>query len=336
MHLPLRSLVSAGESLARQPVAGPLVRAGLFVPIQVGSQVRKRFRTRLSGDASGVPDWVRDIATVGEGPGLFEPGGVVWRVHGDLSTLVGGVAALLGQATHPRALRGVEEHSAYREDPWARLAGTARWLVTLTFGSEHLAERESARVRGMHRKVSGRGYAASDPDLLRWVHLAFTDAFLHAQLAVGEDLSRRFGRTWPDTYVREWAVTAERLGATDLPTTAQELYDAIAALEPDLAPVPRDMRRFLQSPPGLSPAERLFYATLSRAGGQLLHPTLAPFAGVPGRGSGLRRSLELQAVRLELQSLHLAVGSTSPSEQAARWRLRTAPQPPWLETAGRR
>ena len=329
MPLPIRPLVSAGESLARQPLAGPILRTGFAVPLTAGKLVRKQFRARVSGEGTGAPDWVRDIATVGEGPGWFEPDGVVWRVHGDLSTLVGGVVALLGQASHPLALQGVEEHSAYRADPWARLAGTARWLVTCTFGSEQLAERESARVRGMHRKVTGRGYAASDPHLLRWVHLAFTDAFLHAQLAVGDDLTRRFGRDWPDTYVAEWAVTAERLGAVDLPHTREELYDAIAALAPELAPVPADMRRFLTSPPGLSPAERAFYTTLVRAGRQLVHPTLAPLAGVPGRrGSG--RSLELQAVRLELQALHLALGSRSPSEEAARYRVGLSPKPEWL------
>lgn len=168
--------------------------------------VRGAFRSRVSGDPTGAPDWVRAIATVGEGPGLFEPDGVVWRVHGDLSTLTGGVAALLGQAAHPLALAGVQGHSAYTEDPWKRLAGTARWLVVSTFGSDKLAERESARVRGMHRKVKGttadgRAYAAGDPDLLRWVHLAFTDAFLAAQLAVGTDLAPRFGPRWPDAYV---------------------------------------------------------------------------------------------------------------------------------------
>jgi hypothetical protein len=58
---------------------------------------RTRFRARVSGDPTGAPDWVRDIARVGAGPGWFEPDGVVWRVHGDLATLVGGVGALLGR-----------------------------------------------------------------------------------------------------------------------------------------------------------------------------------------------------------------------------------------------
>ena len=46
---------------------------------------------------------------------------------------------------------------------------------------------------GMHRRVrgttdDGRAYSAGDPELLRWVHLAFTDAFLAAQAAVGRDM----------------------------------------------------------------------------------------------------------------------------------------------------
>lgn len=293
--------------------------------------MRQTFRARVSGDATGAPDWVRGIASVGSGAGWFEPDGVVWRVHGDLSTLAGGVAALLAQASHPRALAGVERHSAYRDDPWQRLAGTARWLVVTTFGSAELAEREAARVRAMHQRVRGPGYSASDPDLLRWVHLAFTDAFLAAQLAVGTDLRPRFGRGWPDAYVGAWARSATELGATDLPVTARELDEALAAYRPELAEVPDRMRSFLLDPPGLSGPERLFYATLSAAGGLLVSPHVAPFARVPGRrGPGLLRRPVLAAVRTELKGLHLALGAYSPSEEAARFRLSLADRPEWL------
>src|SRR5918998_684224 len=261
--------------------------------------------------------------------------GVVWRVHGDLSTLVGGVAALLGQAAHPLALAGVQRHSAYREDPWKRLAGTARWLVVSTFGSEELAERESARVRGMHEtvrgRVRGRPYSASDPGLLRWVHLAFTDAFLAAQQAVGRDLTARFGRGWPDVYVREWARSAEELGATDLPRSAAELADALAAHRPQLAPVPDALRAFLAAPPGLSAPERVFYRGLSGAAGHLVSPALADRASVPGRGQG--GAAQVAVARAQLTALRLALGDRSPSEQAARWRLGLGPAPDWAEEA---
>ncbi|SNS65414.1 Uncharacterized conserved protein, DUF2236 family [Geodermatophilus saharensis] len=294
---------------------------------------RAAFRSRVSGDPTGAPDWVRDIARVGTGPGWFEPDGVVWRVHGDLSTLVGGVAALLGQAAHPLALAGVQQHSAYREDPWKRLAGTARWLVVTTFGSAELAEREAARVRGMHGsvrgRVRGRPYSASDPQLLRWVHLAFTDAFLAAQQAVGRDLAARFGRSWPDAYVADWARSAEQLGATDLPRSAAELADALAAYRPQLAPVPDSLRAFLAAPPGLSAPERVFYRGLSGAAAQLVSPTLAGCAGVPGRGRGA--AAPVAVARAQLSALRLALGDRSPSEEAARWRLGLGPAPDWAQ-----
>jgi len=307
-----------------------------FLISDLAARTRAAFRARVSGDPTGAPAWVRDIARVGTGPGWFEPDGVVWRVHGDLSTLVGGVAALLGQGAHPLALAGVERHSNYREDPWKRLAGTARWLVVSTFGSAELAERESARVRSMHRKVrgttdDGRPYSAGDAELLRWVHLAFTDAFLAAQLAVGRDMSR-FGPRWGDAYVGEWARSAEALGATDLPTTRAELAEALADYAPVLEPVPPHLLAFLSAPPGLSAPERVVYSGFSGAAALLVSPTIAPLAGVPGRSEpGLADRGQLAVTRLQLRAMGLALGSSSPSEQAARWRLGLGPAPDWLD-----
>ena len=298
-------------------------------------RVRSRFRARVSGDPTGAPDWVREIATVGEGPGWYEPDGVVWRVHGDLATLAGGVAALLGQGAHPLALAGVQRHSAYQQDPWKRLAGTARWLVVSTFGSAELAEREAGRVRALHARVSGtddsgRAYAASDPVLLRWVHLAFTDAFLTSHEHLGADLALRFGPRWADAYVGDWQRSAAALGARDLPTTRDELGQALAELGPELEPVPADLRTFLSAPPGLSAPEQLFYAGLARTASLLLSPTIAPLAGVRGRGElGPVQRAQITAARVQLRGLRLVLGAYSPSEEAARFRLGTAGPPPW-------
>lgn len=306
-------------------------------PADLALRVRRAFRARVSGDPTGAPDWVRDIALVGEGPGWFEPDGVVWRVHGDLSTLVGGVAALLGQGAHPLAMAGVSRHSSYRSDPWARLAGTARWLTVSTFGSAELAERDSARVRGMHGRVrgttdDGRAYAASDPTLLRWVHLAFTDAFLGAHEAVGHDLVPQFGRNWADTYVADWSRSARALGAEDLPTNRRELAEALRALEPTLEPVPAELLTFLAAPDGLNRAEKIFYNGLAGAGALVLSPSVAPFAGVPGRGDrSAAARLRLQRTRLQLRAFQLALGPYSPSEDAARYRVGLAGRPDWLD-----
>lgn len=306
-------------------------------PADLAHRVRRAFRARVSGDPTGAPDWVREIALVGEGPGWFEPDGVVWRVHGDLSTLVGGVAALLGQGAHPLAMAGVARHSSYRSDPWARLAGTARWLTVSTFGSAELAGRESARIRGMHERVrgrtdDGRAYAASDPALLRWVHLAFTDAFLGAQEAIGQDLAPQFGRNWADTYVADWSRSARALGAEDLPVNRRELAEALRAVEPDLEPVPAELLTFLSAPGGLNWAERIFYNGLASAGALVVSPSVAPLAGVPGRGDRSPTArFRLQRTRWQLRTFQLALGPHSPSEDAARYRVGLAGRPDWLD-----
>jgi uncharacterized protein (DUF2236 family) len=209
-------------------------------------------------------------------------------------------------------------HSDYRQDPWKRLAGTARWLVVSTFGSDELAEREASRVRRLHTVVrgtadDGRAYAASDPALLRWVHLAFTDAFLAAHVALGRDLTGRFGLRWPDAYVKDWERSARALGAEDLPTSRTELAEALRAYVPDLEPVPQHLRTFLSAPPGLAPPEQAFYAGLAAGAGLLVSPTLAPFAGVPGRD---RRDVvaraRLQATRLQLRGPPGRAGAGEP------------------------
>ena len=329
-----------GSEARRRDEERPVLDVAPGVSARPGSalalRVRRAFRARVSGDPTGAPDWVRDIALVGAGPGWFEPDGVVWRVHGDLSTLVGGVAALLGQGAHPLALAGVQRHSSYRSDPWARLAGTARWLVVTTFGSDELAGREAARVRGMHGRVrgrtgDGRSYSAADPALLRWVHLAFTDAFLAAQEAVGHDLAPRFGRGWADAYVADWARSARALGAQDLPASRRELAEALRAVEPDLEPVPADLLGFLADPGGLNRAERVFYAGLAGAGALVVSPSVAPLAGVPGRGDRTPAArARLLRTRWQLRAFQLALGPHSPSEAAARYRIGLAGPPEWL------
>ena len=107
----------------------------------------------------------------------FEPGSPIARVHGDASMFIGGLSALLLQSLHPLAMAGVDEHSGYRGDPWGRLARTSHFLAVTTFGTADDAQREIDVVRAVHRRVTGvapdgRPYAASDPHLLSWVHLA--------------------------------------------------------------------------------------------------------------------------------------------------------------------
>jgi uncharacterized protein (DUF2236 family) len=137
---------------------------------------------------SGVPEDAAD-----DGP--FGPASITWRVSADLASPVAGLRSLLVQALHPLAMAGVDQHSGWRRDPAGRLAATSAYLATVTFGERAVAERAAARVRRIHDHVrgvdtvTGRRYAAGDPALLLWVHVALVQSGLAAGWAFGTPLA---------------------------------------------------------------------------------------------------------------------------------------------------
>ncbi|UPK73756.1 DUF2236 domain-containing protein [Nocardioidaceae bacterium SCSIO 66511] len=204
----------------------------------------------------------------------FAPGSPITVVHADSSMFVGGLRALLLQSLHPLAMAGVADHSGFRGDPWGRLQRTSAFLGITTFGSAAEARRAVARVRGVHRRIrgetpDGRPYEASDPELLRWVHIAEADSFLTAHDRYG---LRRLSDAERDTYVAQTAVVARALGADDVPETVAELRSALADFRPELASTPAARRtaRFLLVHPPVPIALRAPYTMLSAAAVGLL------------------------------------------------------------------
>jgi uncharacterized protein (DUF2236 family) len=277
------------------------------------------FRAIVSGEST-TPDWVRDLEN-GDDEGWFGPESAVWAVHGNLATLVGGVRSLLVQALHPAAVTGVDEHSTYREDPLGRLAGTTRWLTVTTFGSRAAAERECARVRGMHRRVRGtytgadgveHPYRAGDEDLLAWVHASFTQSFLVSHQVFGGAIPGG-----PDVYVREWAKAGELVGVTHPPCSVAELTSAIAGYEPVLAMTPATERTvgFLRNPPLPAPAQ-VGYQVLFAAAVSTLDEPSRRLLGLPPSGATARA-----AARAMLAGMRALLGEGPPAQAAARRRL---------------
>ena len=124
-----------------------------------------------------------DPAAAPGDPGLFGPGSASWQVIAEPAAIVGGIRSLLVQLLHPLAMAGVADHSAFRDDPLARLHRTSGYVSTTTFGSTPEALGVAAAVRRAHRVVAGqapdgRPYRAGDPALLAWVSVALTSSFL--------------------------------------------------------------------------------------------------------------------------------------------------------------
>lgn len=237
----------------------------------VRAAISAHIRDRVAG-----PEAEAKRAAMFDAPGKrwFPEDAPIRRVHADTAMFIGGIRALLLQALHPLAMAGVDEHSDFRKDPWGRLQRTADFIAITTFAPEEMALSIIERVKAVHATVvgtapDGRPYAASDPHLLRWVHVAEVDSFLQAYQTYGA------GTLTPeeaDSYVRDMASISERLGATGLPQTVAELEAQIEAFRPELysTPAARSVSRYLVLNPPLPLKERPVYGAIASASVALL------------------------------------------------------------------
>lgn len=232
--------------------------------------VRKRLGdtifSRVAGDEGPAR---RDRIHGSQGPRRYLPGSAIHVVHSDASMFVGGIRALLLQSLHPLAMAAVDAHSGFRGDPWGRLQRTSTFLAETTFGTIEDADRAIAVVRAVHQRVrgtapDGRPYVASDPHLIRWVHIAEIDSFLRAHDRYGARPLSSAGR---DAYVAEAAHVARALGAVDVPETVAELEELLAAYRPELksTPAARAAARFILVRPPVPLALRAPYMLMSAA-----------------------------------------------------------------------
>ena len=283
-----------------------------------------RFRRIITGDPSGVPPWLEQISAGGD-QGLFLPSDAPWIVHGDLATLIGGIRALLIQALHPGTLAGVAQHSRYETDPLGRLAGTTKWLTILTFGGMSTIAAESNRVNSMHQRVQGTyqtadggktEYRATDPELLQWVHVAFTDSFLRTfQLYSPE---RKLALA--DEYVAKWAQAVTFLGLPDGPASEAELEEVMRKYltdgELEVNEQTHRVVTFIKRPP-LSRAALFVYAFLFQAALVSIPDPYQTMLGLKAKPKWLVMPIARGLMRL----MKLAIGPHSPLEEAAIERL---------------
>ncbi|MEX0992761.1 MAG: oxygenase MpaB family protein [Solirubrobacterales bacterium] len=153
----------------------------------------------------------------------FTPDDVIWRVSREMALMLGGGRALLMQAAHPLVVAGVDQHSNYRSGPWGRLERTMEAVWTIVYGTRGDADRTTARVRAMHRRVNGTiaedmgpfpagtRYDATDPDLLMWVHATLIDTAMLVYTSWVGPLSE--DEQW--SYYEDVKVTARMFGVTD-------------------------------------------------------------------------------------------------------------------------
>ena len=313
---PFRTLSASPDPTHRAPVGattGPLLRR---LRSRAGDQVRALTRSNsgLSLDYDNPPG----------DPGLFGPDAVCWRVHADFpAMLAGGVSALLLQALHPRALAGVWDHSSFRTDMQGRLGRTAQFIAGTTYGSRADAMRLIDRVRRIHASIQGTApdgqpYAADDPDLLTWVHVAEVSSFMAGYLRYVGPLSV----AEQDRYFEEEATVAALLGAPDVPRSRAQVDAYLEVQRPGLVNSDRtkEVVRLIMAMPVANPLLVPAVRTMADAGVALLPPWARRMLDL--HRPSLRRSLALAGMRGLAPTLRWALGPGL----AARARRRVAAQ----------
>ena len=156
--------------------------------------------------------------------------------------------------------------------------------------------------------------AAGDPELLSWVHVVFTDAFLRCHETWGDAIPGG-----ADRYVREWAKAGELVGVVDPPTSEAQLRSQLDAFR-DAGILKSDERvaeavSFIRNPPlsrGMLPAYRIMFAG-----------AVATLPEEYRRMLGLRapRWPAVWATGVVLRLVRVLLGKSSSSEDAARVRI---------------
>ncbi len=240
--------------------------------------------------------------------GYFGPASVTWRVLADPTASVAGVRALFLQALHPLALAGVHEHSDFATAFWPRLQRTAQYVTTVAYGTTEQADAAVARVRAAHRRVrgvdpvTGQHYAASDPELLRWVHAAEVDSFVDAARRGGVGLDG----AQLDTFLAEQVRAAELIGVPDVPNDRAALAEYLRTVRPHLrsSPIARYAAVRLAVPPmplwvQLATPARPLWSIIAGLGFTLLPPWARRLYGLPGLpATDLAATLALRAFRV--------------------------------------
>jgi uncharacterized protein (DUF2236 family) len=228
-------------------------------------QVRRTFNDQSKGEKP-VP---------ASAEALFPAGSVIRRVHGDVtSMMVGGIAALLTQMLHPKALGGVWDHSDVHADMLGRMRRTARFIAVTTFGHRDSALAAIAKVKAIHEQVGGTladgtKYRATDPRLLAWVHVAGAVNFL--------DSWRRYAEPGmsagdQDRYFAESGEIACLLDADPVPRTRAGAERLIRDFLPELRSDDRSraFRDLVLKAPAASLAEAPVQALITNAAVDLM------------------------------------------------------------------
>jgi uncharacterized protein (DUF2236 family) len=213
--------------------------------------------------------------SLNEDPGLFGPHSILWRVNRESAVTLAGTCAILMQFAHPKVAAGVRDHSGYQVDAAGRLRRTLDLTLAIVFGPRPAAMQAVRAINATHRTVRGPGYAATDPELLLWVHATLVYSAIRGYRALVGPLSEAEA----DQYYQDTKEIGVLLGIPRDTYPAQlDAFDAylqemIDSGEVAVGPDARRMAKFVLRP-SFRGVPRVAFAPLTVITAGLLPPGL--------------------------------------------------------------
>ncbi|WP_306059912.1 oxygenase MpaB family protein [Natronococcus wangiae] len=212
--------------------------------------------------ADSLPPDIAALVAESETPqaGFFGPGSAMWTISRERVLLASGVSTVLLQVAHPLVAAGVAEHSDFEASPSNRFRSTFDLVHAVIFGDVKTAVKAALEIRTRHERITGildsavgpfsakTRYAASDPDLLLWVHATLIEQALTAF----ETYIAPLPATTQAAYYQECKVFGQLLGipTEQYPETLAgffEYYDRMLETELAVGAHGRDLYRTLAS-----------------------------------------------------------------------------------------
>ncbi|GAA4134219.1 oxygenase MpaB family protein [Actinomadura keratinilytica] len=111
------------------------------------------------------------------------PDSLTWRYFGDTRLMLVGPRAAVLQNMLPALGQGVQDHSVFFAETFARLRRSVGPIMDTVYGGPRAAE-TGRRVRDYHRDVKGTmpdgsRYHALDPETYYWAHATFVDHLMY-------------------------------------------------------------------------------------------------------------------------------------------------------------
>lgn len=193
------------------------------------------------------------------------PGSPVWRAFNDPRMLLTAGLATLLQVAHPTVGHGVHQHSSFTADPWGRLLRTLDYVYGTIYGGPLLAGTIGARLRAMHRTITGRlpdgrRYSALEPRAFAWVHATLAAAIVRGHERLADPLTRQER----EDFYEQWLDVGRLIGVRpqDLPQDYagfERYFERMVAEELVWTPAVPEVLDTLSRPgapnvPGLPPA----------------------------------------------------------------------------------